>query len=150
MIRRRRASLRAWALITALLACGPATAAAHAIILESEPAAGAKLGEPPARIYLRFNSKLEKRLSRGTLTAADRAAQGAGTATGHFREWRGLSISSLGIGTYLGPDDDTTDTLYEAAVERAIVSGINVVDSAINYRGQRSERAVGRALGRLV
>ena len=83
-------------------------------------------------------------------TAAYRAAQGAGTATGHFREWRGLSISSLGIGTYLGPDDDTTDTLYEAAVERAIVSGINVVDSAINYRGQRSERAVGRALGRLV
>src|SRR6266481_3290084 len=83
-------------------------------------------------------------------TAAYRAAQGAGTANGHFREWRGLSISSLGIGTYLGPDDDTTDTLYEAAVERAIVSGINVVDSAINYRGQRSERAVGRALGRLV
>ena len=71
MIRRRRASLRAWALITALLACGPATAAAHAIILESEPAAGAKLGEPPARIYLRFNSKLEKRLSRVTLASAD-------------------------------------------------------------------------------
>ena len=31
--------------------------------------AGAKLVEPPARIYLRFNSKLEKRLSRVTLTA---------------------------------------------------------------------------------
>ncbi len=52
MIRRRRASLRVWALITALLA-------------------GAKLGEPPARIYLRFNSKLEKRLSRVTLASAD-------------------------------------------------------------------------------
>src|SRR5438034_10236529 len=71
MIRRRGASLRAWALITALLACGPATAAAHAIILESEPAAGAKLGEPPARIYLRFNSKLEKRLSSVRLASAD-------------------------------------------------------------------------------
>jgi methionine-rich copper-binding protein CopC len=33
--------------------------------------AGAKLAEPPARIYLRFNSKLEKRLSRVTLAAAD-------------------------------------------------------------------------------
>lgn len=45
--------------------------AAHAIILESEPAAGAKLAEPPTRIYLRFNSKIEKRLSRVTLAAED-------------------------------------------------------------------------------
>jgi aryl-alcohol dehydrogenase-like predicted oxidoreductase len=83
-------------------------------------------------------------------TATYRGAQGSGAADGHFREWRGLTLSSVGIGTYLGPDDDATDALYEAAVERAIASGINVVDSAVNYRGQRSERAVGRALGRLV
>ena len=83
-------------------------------------------------------------------TAAYSAVQGAGAAGGHFREWRGLSLSSVGIGTYLGPDDDATDALYEAAVEQAVVSGINVVDSAINYRRQRSERAIGRALGRLV
>lgn len=83
-------------------------------------------------------------------TAAYRAAQGAGAADDHFREWRGLSVSTVGIGTYLGPDDDATDALYEAAVEQAVTSGINVVDSAVNYRRQRSERAVGRALGRLV
>lgn len=83
-------------------------------------------------------------------TAAYRAIQGAGAADGHFREWRGLSLSSVGTGTYLGPDDDATDALYETAVERAVLSGINVIDSAVNYRGQRSERAVGRALGRLV
>jgi aryl-alcohol dehydrogenase-like predicted oxidoreductase len=83
-------------------------------------------------------------------TATYRAAQGAGAAGGHYREWRGLSLSSVGIGTYLGPDDDATDALYEAAVEQAVASGINVVDSAVNYRNQRSERAVGRALGRLV
>ncbi|MDO8479363.1 MAG: aldo/keto reductase [Candidatus Rokubacteria bacterium] len=83
-------------------------------------------------------------------TAAYRAAQGAGAADDHFREWRGLSLSSVGIGTYLGPDDDATDALYEAAVKQAVASGINVVDSAVNYRHQRSERAVGRALGRLV
>ena len=71
MIRRWGATLRAWALCAALLAQGPGAVAAHAIILESEPAAGAKLAEPPARIYLRFNSKLEKRLSHVTLTAAD-------------------------------------------------------------------------------
>jgi len=83
-------------------------------------------------------------------TAAYRATLGAGAADGHFREWRGLSLSSVGIGTYLGPDDDATDALYLAAVEQAVASGINVVDSAVNYRRQRSERAVGRALSRLV
>jgi len=64
-------ALRACALCAALLACDPGAASAHAIILESEPATGAKLAEPPARIYLRFNSKLEKRLSSVRLTSAD-------------------------------------------------------------------------------
>ena len=54
-----------------LLPLVPGAAAAHAIVLESEPAAGAKLDAPPARLYLRFNSKIEKRLSHVTLTAAD-------------------------------------------------------------------------------
>ena len=71
MTRGRGPALRAWALCAALLAQAPGAAAAHAIILESEPAAGAKLAGPPARIYLRFNSKLEKRLSHVTLAAAD-------------------------------------------------------------------------------
>ena len=71
VIRGGGAALRAWALCAALLASDPGVAAAHAIVLESEPAAGAALVGPPARIYLRFNSKLEKRLSHVTLTAAD-------------------------------------------------------------------------------
>ena len=48
VIRGWRAALPAWAFSAALLACGPTAAVAHAIILESEPAAGAKLTEPPA------------------------------------------------------------------------------------------------------
>jgi aryl-alcohol dehydrogenase-like predicted oxidoreductase len=83
-------------------------------------------------------------------TTAYRNSLGALAKNGHFREWRGLALSSVGLGTYLGRDDDATDALYEAAVERALLSGINVVDSAINYRRQRSERAVGRALARVV
>ena len=71
MIRGCGATLRAWVLCAALLAQDPGSAGAHAIILESEPAAGAKLADPPTRIYLRFNSKIEKRLSHVTLTAAD-------------------------------------------------------------------------------
>jgi hypothetical protein len=71
VIRGWGATLRAGVLGAALLAQDPGAASAHAIILESEPAAGAKLAEPPARIYLRFNSKLEKRLSHVTLAATD-------------------------------------------------------------------------------
>src|ERR1700685_3876600 len=69
------------------------------------------------------------------------------SAAGHFREIRGgLVLSSIGIGTYLGEPDDSTDRAYTDAVVTAVESGINVVDSAINYRFQRSERAIGAAL----
>jgi len=68
-------------------------------------------------------------------------------ATGHFRARPdGLTLSSIGIGTYLGEPDDATDKAYRDAVIAAIESGANVVDTAINYRFQRSERAVGVAL----
>src|SRR5215468_9055660 len=91
---------------------------------------------------------------KGAATAAGTTAYRNGLAVlaknGHFREWRSLALSSVGLGTYLGQDDDATDRLYEAAVERALLSGINVIDSAINYRRQRSERAVGRALAHVV
>jgi aryl-alcohol dehydrogenase-like predicted oxidoreductase len=58
----------------------------------------------------------------------------------------GYWCSSIGIGTYLGDDTESDDFAYVDAVRRAIASGINVIDSAINYRCQRSERAVGRAV----
>jgi aryl-alcohol dehydrogenase-like predicted oxidoreductase len=67
-------------------------------------------------------------------------------AEGHFRQARELVLSSLGIGTYLGQPNENTDSGYTAAIVAAIESGINVIDSAINYRLQRSERSVGTAL----
>ena len=67
----------------------------------------------------------------------------------HFRSQHGWWLSSIGIGTYLGSPDDDTDAAYVAAVQRAVERGINVIDSAINYRCQRSERSIGRALGLL-
>ncbi len=72
------------------------------------------------------------------------------TAAGHFREANGgLFFSSIGIGTYLGEPDDATDAAYRDAVVAAVEGGFNVVDSAINYRLQRSERSVGAALQEL-
>ncbi|HEY3303694.1 MAG TPA: aldo/keto reductase [Candidatus Binatia bacterium] len=64
----------------------------------------------------------------------------------HFRESQGLLLSSIGIGTYLGNHDSAADDLYRRAVVRAVELGCNVIDSAINYRFQRSERAIGAAL----
>lgn len=83
-------------------------------------------------------------------TGAYRSAHVPSARHGQFREWRGLALSSVGIGTYLGSDDDATDAQYVTAIERALHSGINVIDSAVNYRHQRSERAVGRALARVI
>src|SRR5438445_12925376 len=70
-------------------------------------------------------------------------------AEGHFRETQRLLLSSLGIGTYLGKPDDTTDAAYAAAVVVAVESGINVMDAAINYRFQRSDRSLGAAIRQL-
>ena len=69
---------------------------------------------------------------------------------GHFRERLGLWFSSIGAGSYLGEPDERTDRLYEESLKEAIRSGVNAVDSAINYRCQRSERNFGRALGELI
>jgi aryl-alcohol dehydrogenase-like predicted oxidoreductase len=84
---------------------------------------------------------------RATREGTARFRDAAGAAAGHFRPGlEGLWLSSLGIGTYLGRDDAATDALYAASVRRALQLGLNVIDSAINYRNQRSERAVGAAV----
>ena len=67
----------------------------------------------------------------------------------HFHNFQGLSLSSIGIGTYLGNHDEETDRLYHQAIVYAVESGCNVIDSAINYRCQRSERSVGTAMKEL-
>jgi aryl-alcohol dehydrogenase-like predicted oxidoreductase len=54
-----------------------------------------------------------------------------------------ILISSIGIGTYRGAMDNETDASYAAAVHAALLTGLNVIDTSINYRHQRSERSVG-------
>lgn len=50
------------------------------------------------------------------------------------------------MGTYLGECDDTEDQRYVDLIGAGISKGLNLIDTAINYRCQRSERAAGRAL----
>ena len=54
----------------------------------------------------------------------------------------GAPISSIGLGTYLGDATDVVDAEYVSSARRSIASGINLLDTAINYRCQRSERAL--------
>lgn len=70
-------------------------------------------------------------------------------APGHFRQVQGLTLSSIGIGTYLGQPDSKTDENYAASIAVAVENGINVIDSAINYRFQRSERSISAAVSQL-
>jgi aryl-alcohol dehydrogenase-like predicted oxidoreductase len=80
----------------------------------------------------------------GTARYARRLAGQVGP--GHFRPCGELTLSSLGLGTYLGRTDEDTDRQVEAATRDAVLGGWNVLDTAINYRFQRAERALGAAL----
>jgi aryl-alcohol dehydrogenase-like predicted oxidoreductase len=80
-------------------------------------------------------------------TARYRARHAARFARDFYRGGpHGLALSSIGIGTYLGDDNDVDDAAYTDAVRLAVANGVNLIDTAINYRCQRSERAIGRAL----
>ena len=84
----------------------------------------------------------------GTLQYAERFA--ALRDVGFFRKAGDLHVSSIGLGTYLGEPDSQTDDAYTNAVLAAARGGINVFDTAINYRGQASERAIGAAVRELI
>ncbi|HUQ32610.1 MAG TPA: aldo/keto reductase [Pyrinomonadaceae bacterium] len=80
----------------------------------------------------------------GTNAYRDRLKEDA--AANHFRNEQNLWLSSIGIGTYLGKGDAATDERYTEAIRRAVELGANVIDTAANYRFQRSERSIGAAL----
>jgi aryl-alcohol dehydrogenase-like predicted oxidoreductase len=85
----------------------------------------------------------------GTKEFAEQAYR-KGIASTHFRNFNGLALSSIGLGTYLGQETAKDDEAVENAVYKSISSNaVNVIDTAINYRSMRSERSIGKALLRL-
>jgi methionine-rich copper-binding protein CopC len=101
-----------------LLHASAAPVLAHSLLLESSPAAHAVLATAPAHVELRFNNRVEKRLSRVTLVGARGERLPATTLTdgapdrlraqlppippGEYRlEWRVLSTDGhIVTGTY--------------------------------------------------
>ncbi len=99
------------------------------------------------------NPTADRIAGRATREGTQRYAQrfAGRAAAGHFRQIpSGLLASSIGIGTYLGEPDAATDCGYADSVVAAVEGGFNLIDSAINYRFQRSERSIGAALKQLV
>ena len=96
-------------------------------------------------------SELGSRPQHATEAGTQRYVErhGHGKAADAFSLISKLQLSSLGIGTYLGRPDDDTDAAYVEAIVEAVRQGINVIDTASNYRHRRSERVVGEALRRL-
>ena len=92
--------------------------------------------------------------AEGTARYRDRFVQQR--EAGHFRRPEhvpgvgDLLLSSIGLGTYLGEPDNSADREYAEAIAAAVRSGINVLDTAINYRHQRSERNLGAALKQVI
>ncbi|MFB6080883.1 MAG: aldo/keto reductase [Haloferacaceae archaeon] len=82
--------------------------------------------------------------SGGTWGYRDRFGDGYGRT--YFRRFGPGVVASVGMGTYLGDPTDAIDDRYREALVTAFEHGGNLVDTAINYRCQRSERVVGRAI----
>jgi aryl-alcohol dehydrogenase-like predicted oxidoreductase len=78
------------------------------------------------------------------------ASFGAQCAPGHYSDFLNLhlKLSSLGVGTFPGAADDATDGAVATIVERALCSGINVIDTAVHYRYGRALAAVRAGLER--
>jgi len=83
----------------------------------------------------------------GTKKFAERQAE---ISQQNYKNVHNLALSNVGIGTYLGNPDIETDKLVEDAVKKSVLGGINVIDTAINYRAQKAERSVGNAISQLI
>lgn len=109
------------------------------------PAGTARFAE---RTEARFAGTLE-RPGAPSSPPVRNGGEGASPGNGHFRALGDLRLSSIGFGLATGDPTDEVDVRYELAVAAAVENGCNHFDTAVSYRGQRSEVVLGRTLARL-
>ena len=85
-----------------------------------------------------------------TSEGTKRFAKNSSAHQENFQKIHDLTLSNIGVGTYLGEQDPETDLNQKNAIKKSILSGVNVIDTAINYRAQKSERTVGNAVLELI
>jgi methionine-rich copper-binding protein CopC len=100
----RPAAAPAFLLALLLLLLAPPAVTSHAIVLESSPAPDAVLSRAPRQVTLRFNSRIEKRLTRVTLARADEAPAPVALAEGETAatpDRLTIPLPPLGPGVYV-------------------------------------------------
>jgi aryl-alcohol dehydrogenase-like predicted oxidoreductase len=103
---------------------------------------------PPARPARTAGRVASRATTAGTRRLAERDD---GQRVEFRRDFpRRLTVSALGVGTYLGDCTDTDDAGYGQTLREAVARGVNLIDTASNYRCQRSERVIGRTLESLI
>lgn len=67
-----------------------------------------------------------------------------------IRENKYFYSTPMAMGTFIGDFSDEDSKKYEESLTYGINNGVNFIDTAICYRGMRSERDVGKVLKKLI
>jgi copper resistance protein C len=86
------------ALLALLLSFAPAFA--HSLLLESAPSANSTVAASPAELKLRFNNRIEKRLSRIRLVDEQGKSQDLSVAVDGAADWLTASVPAMSPGRY--------------------------------------------------
>lgn len=83
--------------------------------------------------------------AKATRAYAEQHQREGHAAEGHYSEFlrARMQLSSLGVGTFPGAATPEVDAKIAAIVTRALLSGVNVIDTGAHYRYGRSLAAVG-------
>ena len=83
--------------------------------------------------------------AKATREYAEQHQREGHAAEGHYSEFlrARMQLSSLGVGTFPGAATTEVDARIAAIVARALLNGINVIDTGAHYRYGRSLAAVG-------
>ena len=113
--------------------------------LGSHPSEGRSLGDGPGPGPVTASSRSVTR-EAGYATAAGTAGFAMRHPVHLYRRVDDLTLSTVGMGTYLGNVDAATDELVADALRASIENGVNHLDCASNYRKGRAEMVVGATL----
>lgn len=69
---------------------------------------------------------------------------------GLLRKTEAFYSLPIAIGTHLGNFSDEHSELYIEGLTYGLKNGVNFIDTAINYRGMRSEKDIGKVLKNLI
>ena len=87
-------------LLPMLLVLVTTPALAHSLLLEASPSANATVDAAPAELRLRFNNRIEKRLSRIRLVDEHGGAQDAAVSEDGASDWLTARVPKLAPGRY--------------------------------------------------